>query len=308
MKKYKTSLIIPTLGRPDNLRNCLDSLLVQTLPPDEVIVVDQSSDDSIKNILNEYQQKHSQVIQTFVYAHQEQKSSARARNFGISLATGEIICFTDDDIILNPDYFEKVLGYFKDPQVGGVAGNVLNPPSMVQFKSRIRMLIMRIFLISSFDGKMSASGFGLPIFERKIDQVLEVELYSGYSMNFRRELILADPFDDWFEGYSFREDVDVSYRISRKAKLLMVPDAYFLHNHSYVGRTDIKTLKKMQLRNYRYVFLKHKNFNVFSRILFGYSVIGLIVQDLLELLLNINKPERRQSFIATLEALTTRSN
>lgn len=302
MNSKQISVIIPTLNRPEDLDRCLASIMTQTMLPSEVIVVDQSDDERTRDLVENYRQKSGQGLPDFVYAHLEQKSSARARNHGIKLAAGDFVGFIDDDIILDPQYFENIIKYFNDPLVGGVAGNVKNPVLMLGFKSRVRKLISRIFLINHFNGRMTASGFGFPIFERHLDHVAQVELFSGYSMIFRRELITENPFDDWFEGYSFREDVDVSYRISAKAKLLQVPDAKFYHNHSSVSRTPLRVLRKMQWRNFKYVFIKHKNKNFYSRILFAYSLSGLLLQDLLEFLLNIRQPEKKQSFAATLSA------
>jgi hypothetical protein len=55
-------------------------------------------------------------------------------------------------------------------------------------KWEMRKLLSRIFLINSFYGRMTPSSFGYPIFE-EVKELREVELFNGYSMNFRRELV-----------------------------------------------------------------------------------------------------------------------
>lgn len=297
------SVIIPTLNRPADLKRCLDSLVVQTLPPDELIIVDQSSDEQTKNLLEEYRKKYGHVIPSVIYIHQAEKSSARARNLGASLAKGEILSFTDDDIILYPDYLEKIMVGFKDPRVGGVMGNVENPIYIVGIKGFFRRWLMRVFLLSNFKGKMTVSGFGYPIFERKIDKVEDVHLFPGYSMNFRRELFLAQQFDNWFSGYSFREDVDLSYRISQHAKLIMVPDARFYHNHSQGSRLDLVNLKKMQFKNFNYLFKKHRPQTLFYRVAFAYSLFGILFIDFVELILNWTK-QRQEALKADLAGIS----
>lgn len=168
----------------------------------------------------------------------------------------------------------------------------------------MRILLMRIFLISNFRGKMTVSGFGYPIFERQIHQITFVELLSGYSMIFRRKYLEYDRFDEWFSGYSFREDVELSYRISKKTKLVVVPDVKFIHNNSPTNRADILSLKKMQFKNYYYVFRKHKFTGFLSHLLFFYSLTGIILIDFIECVLNF-KSDKLWSFRADLKALRT---
>jgi GT2 family glycosyltransferase len=136
---------------------------------------------------------------------------------------------------------------------------------------------------------MTASGFGFPIFQREIEKLTYVELITGYSMNFRRKFIENDLFDEFFTGYSFREDVELSYRISRKTKLVLIPEARFQHNSSPTNRINLEALKKMQFRNYYYVFRKHKYVSWVSLILFGYSVSGILVMDFVEWLFGFKR-------------------
>ena len=156
------SVIIPTLNRPADLKRCLDSLVAQTLPPDELIIVDQSSDEQTKNLLEEYRQKYGHVIPSFIYILQAEKSSARARNLGASLAKGEILSFTDDDIILYPDYLERIMAGFKDPQVGGVMGNVENPIYIVGVKGFFRRFLLVSAMSSKFNKKRVQVSLNLP--------------------------------------------------------------------------------------------------------------------------------------------------
>ncbi|MBL8014505.1 MAG: hypothetical protein JNN05_11720, partial [Candidatus Omnitrophica bacterium] len=130
----------------------------------------------------------------------------------------------------------------------------------------------------------TASTFGYPIFEREVSKVQEVQLFGGYSMNYRREFVLANRPDEWFSGYGFREDVDLSYRISRHAKMIIVPDAKFIHDVSTINRLDTGALKKMQFKNHLYLFKKFTKPGSLSWVLFWYSVSGIVVLDLLEAL------------------------
>lgn len=279
----KISVIIPTMNRPESLKRTLDSLMRQTRLPDEIVVVDQSTNNQSKIAVSETKLGHVEKPVSFKYVVQEEKSLVRARNRGLEAAEGDILSFLDDDVELFGDYLEKVGRRFEeDPALAGLSGNVLIAAVPVGFKWRLRKSLMRIFCLSGFDGRLTVSGFGYPIYEREIDRPLEVELLVGCNMHYRRALIGDERFDEWFTGYGFREDVDFSYRISRRGRLLMVPEARLYHLYSPGNRLDVCALKKMEIVNYYYLFRKFKNGGFFSSLLFGYSLVGLALIDFLE--------------------------
>ena len=286
----KLSVIVPTYNRPRDLDNLLRSIVEQTRLPQEVIVVDQSEGDETKVLLESYEGARRDSGPRFIWHHQKEKSSAKARNAGFRLSRAEIICFTDDDIVFDRNYLENVSAYFdSNPEVGGISGNVLvtDPPHGIKWA--IRESMMKLFLISFMDGRMTPSGFGFPLFLHEIKEVTPVELFAGYSMNWRRRYFEENQFDEWFMGYSFREDVELSYRISRRTRLVMIPQARFVHNHSSTNRLGLRKLKEMQVRNYYYVFKKHHGKSPLSRLLFGYSMMGLLCMSFIEFVLGFRK-------------------
>src|SRR5262249_22338648 len=210
--KSDISVVICTLQRPQDLRNLLDSLVEQTLAPREVVIVDQSTDDRTKRLVQEYARRPFFGIDHWIYVRQEEKSLVKARNRGIKESSGDIVSFLDDDVVLFNNYLEVVSRYFQDDGIGGVTGNLVVPKPFKGLKWELRKFLSRIFLINSFDGFMTPSGFGYPVVE-EVKERLDVELFGGYSMNFRRELLEREPSDEWFSGYSLREDVDLSYPI-----------------------------------------------------------------------------------------------
>ena len=296
------SILVATMNRPKAVEKMLESVFQQTLLPEEMILVDQSSDDLTKQVWDEYALRIASRGQVLKYVRQETPSLVKARNRGFEESTGSIICFIDDDVILNPDYFEKIAGYFKDPSVGGVTGNVFVSEEPKGFKWEVRKLLSKLFLLNSFDGRLTASTFGYPIFEREVTKMQEVELFGGYSMNYRRELVLRNRPDEWFSGYGFREDVDLSYRISRDAKMIIVPDAKFIHDVSIINRLDTGALKKMQFKNCIYLFKKFRKYGWATWILFWYSICGIILIDFLEFLTHLNK-NKWMAFTANFSAM-----
>ncbi|MBI4432542.1 MAG: glycosyltransferase family 2 protein [Candidatus Omnitrophica bacterium] len=292
----KVSVIIPTLNRPADLDSALNSLMRQIALPAEIIIVDQSTNSRSKEVLSQIQAAHAQKPVRFEYLVQEEKSLVKARNAGLAKATGEIVSFLDDDVVLFREYYREVIHHFKEnASTGALSGSTIVKKWPSGVKWEVRKMVMRIFLISHFDGRMTSSGFGYPICERKIEATTPVDLLPGCNMNFRRDRLQGERFDEWFYGYSFREDVDYSYRVSKKTRLVMISEARLSHNYSTESRLDAGSLKKMEIRNYHYLFKKHKDRGWISRFLFAYSLSGLLLIEFFEFL-TVWKSERFEKF------------
>lgn len=102
----KVSVIVPVYNSELYLRDCLDSLVNQTLKDLEIIVIDDASEDRSFNILMEYIQKYPNKIKVFKNA--QNKGQGAARNVGLSLATGEYIGFLDSDDYVTPTMYEEL--------------------------------------------------------------------------------------------------------------------------------------------------------------------------------------------------------
>lgn len=89
----KVSVIIPIYNAEKYLRECLDSVVNQTLIDIEIICVNDSSTDNSLRILEEYAQKDDRII----LINQVNKGVAQTRNEAINISKGEFICFLDSD-------------------------------------------------------------------------------------------------------------------------------------------------------------------------------------------------------------------
>jgi glycosyltransferase involved in cell wall biosynthesis len=297
------SVVVPTLNRSADLEALLGSIVRQTCLPDEVIVVDQSSDNLSKIVVSDFKMRHAALPVAFRHVVQEEKSLVKARNRGLGLAGGDIVSFLDDDAVLFDDYFEVLTARFRaEPGVGAISGNTIVKEKPSGIKWALRRAIMRTFLISGFDGRMTASGFGYPIYEREIERTQAVEFLPGCNMNFRKECLSGERFDEWFTGYSFREDCDFSYRIAQKTKAIMIPEARLYHNYSTSNRLDTDVLKRMEIRNYRHIFRKYKRKSFLSEALFMYSLGGLMIIDFIEAL-TTRRPEKLKKFKASIGSM-----
>ena len=111
------SVVICTRDRPDQLAACLASLPRQSYRPREIIVVDNASLD---------QRTHDVALAAgVIYIREDRPGLDIARNTGVLRATGDIVAFTDDDVLLHPKWLERLVAAFDRPQVAAVTGLVL---------------------------------------------------------------------------------------------------------------------------------------------------------------------------------------
>lgn len=101
----KVSVIIAVSNAQKYLRECLDSVIGQTLKDIEIICIDDASDDSTPSILNEYVEKYGCFR---VFRHENKKNAGVARNRGLKEAAGKYIVFWDADDFFEPDALEKM--------------------------------------------------------------------------------------------------------------------------------------------------------------------------------------------------------
>ena len=94
------SVIIPCFNCEKTLRRAVDSVLSQTLLPDELILVDDCSADGTAKIIAEYAQ--STRVRVVAIAHQINQGAAVARNTGMDAATGDYVAFLDSDDTWDP--------------------------------------------------------------------------------------------------------------------------------------------------------------------------------------------------------------
>ena len=106
------SVIICTLGRPRQLQNALDALLRLAYPNFEIVVVDNDPNDSSTKEMIDERYVH---LSNLRYEPQPLRGLSAARNRGIDVAVGEILAFTDDDIIVDRYWLSSLVSGF-DPE------------------------------------------------------------------------------------------------------------------------------------------------------------------------------------------------
>ncbi len=279
VNKMKTSLIICTKNRPDDLKECLDSVFQQTELPTEIIIVDSSNSQDSYVMLKKYNFLDIPQVR-FVYKHSDIQSSTYQRNRGIELSTGDILHFIDDDVILEPDYLEKINEIYrqdKEGNVGGVGGLIIQKKRL-SGTNVLSDLFKTIFLLTNDkgSGKMLPSGWGTVQYRRNRDKIAKTEILQG-CCSYRKKVLDEYKFDETLTGAAIREDLDISYRISRKYQLIYTPFAKLYHKASDIGREDKELYYQKYIYNHYYLFRKNLNHNLFNVICFLWSDLGSVL-------------------------------
>jgi len=130
------SIVIPTYNRAEMLGITLESFINQNYPKDkyEIITVDNNSADNTRQIIADWQNKSTIPL---LYVFESRQGVHYARNTAFKHAKGEILYYTDDDMIADVDLLQEIVKPFSyDARVASVTGRVLpkweqEPPQWV---------------------------------------------------------------------------------------------------------------------------------------------------------------------------------
>jgi len=280
MSILTNSVIICTRNRLADIQQCLLSLAQQTLQPEEIIVVDSSDkllEDEVSfiNIFN---------IGTFpntklMYKHTK-AGLPYQRNVGVSLASGDIIYFFDDDVSLEKDYLATMhCSFVEHSTYGGGMGSITK---VAPKRNNIDRFIRNIFFLQRDHASGSFTLSGMPTHAYGTGTFKRVQVLGGCCMAYRSFVFKKYTFDEQLNGYAYMEDCDMSARVAQDYLLFFNPNAKLTHTNSPVGRDNIIKNKAMFIKNYRYLFFK--NFypnNRLKIIAYYWSIVGLFIQALL---------------------------
>lgn len=276
----KISVVIPTKNRAQEVIRCIESISIQTMLPDEIVIVDSSDTEGLKSKLNAFNDLNIKYIHS-------KPGLTLQKNIGIKVSSGDIIIFSDDDMILDKKYINEIMYVFNnnsEKKVGGVTGNMISVGmknnSIKKFYNFVNQIIRTIFFIYRYgNGKFQPSGIPTMIRSGSIDKITNVEYLSGGSMAFRREVISEFMFDENLPLYFWGEDDDIAYRVSRKYQNIYTPFAKLICDNppSFEGNAYVEM--KNVIESHYYLFKKNLPQDFKHKFAFWWSVIGLFVRE-----------------------------
>lgn len=219
---------VVTYGRPEYVPRLLGSLLEQTVTPTEILVVDDGHDEQTREVVKGYQEHFADRNTRLRYLGRVGPDSMPgARNTVINCSEGDIVCFLDDDVVCEPEWFETVVEVFEErPEVVAVGGPAISVDRDLNPHYELDHATENQNRIDAFGRTVSKAKYWVP------PAPVDTERLEGANMAFRREaLATVGGFDlDYERGPAKFEEVDTMARLVRHGERLVYhPDALVHH-------------------------------------------------------------------------------
>lgn len=296
--------------RPNALLNLLNSIAIQTLYPNEILIVDGSANSETEEILKAHRLKNL----NYYRVEDQHRGLTKQRNFGISQLSqfSEVVCFLDDDTILDTDYFKQLLGtYDQFPKALGVGGYITNEvhwhkddgftsSRRFYYDGWMRNEPLRFRVRKWFGLAPDTPPCYLPPFShgRSVSflppsgKVYPVEQFMGGVSSYRTSVFDTLHFSTYFEGYGLYEDTDFCLRLAKKGELYVNTAARLEHHHDQQGRPNKYKYGKMVIRNGWYVWkVKYPKPHLKAQIKWHLTAIVLLKLTFLGMITNKKKSE-----------------
>lgn len=278
----KISVIIPTLNRPDDLKDCLVAIKCNSRQPDEIVIIEQGDMEATQRVVTET----GVAGEVFNLA---EKSLTKARNLGILKTSGDLVVFVDDDVVISDDYVEIVEQYFldeKNSSVQGIVGkDLVYAEKKKNWKDYLRQTVGVLFWRSTFSDRSAVLLSGNNTLRNTADKEQVVDWTSGATNCWRRSVFDSFQFDERMIRWCFGEDVTFSHQVAMtfENSLRYVPSLKYRHNISMSQRLLNEQIIKMSII-YRYIFWSEqiKQKSVFASFAYVCSQFGLIALQLTE--------------------------
>lgn len=249
MTPQPISAIIATVGRPELLRLCLDSLTKQTVPVAEAVVVHCGDDEATAAVANEA--RWTEAGLAVRYFHYPERNCAAQRNFAVTRASYDSLLLIDDDVEVDAHWAEELFTpVWNDPKVAATMGRLVNQPmAKPTFCWRIYRTVLHGKTKGFEPGRLVGAALpnGFPVSAREL---IPCEWIGGGASALRREAFESvGGFASFFKGSSPGEDLDLGYRLSRNWKVYYVPAAQCIHHQAAGGREGSDQHQYLSMRS-----------------------------------------------------------
>ncbi len=248
--EQKVSIVVPVYNVEKYLKRCVDSLIGQSYPNIEILLVDDNSKDSSFSICKEYELKDSR-IRVF---HKENEGLGLTRNYGIERATGEFITFVDSDDYLTSDAIAVMMeraistdadvviatNYYKNEEQEVVI------PERLYSGSEIKKIIM-VHMMGNKGNKLDAIS------------------YTAWGKLYKKELFAKNNLEFPSERKYIWEDLAFSvkaYPLCERVYILHKPVYYYCFNEGSLTHTYKPNKLELVMELYSYMGLKIQKLNL----------------------------------------------
>ena len=249
----RLSIIVPSYNSRKTIERCLESLKDQNTNKDfEIIVVDSSTDDSVKFIEERFPKVR-------LYRFSERKFAGGARNFGISAAKADIIAFIDADCTADRNWVDEILKAHQSPHlaIGGSITNA-NPDSYIGWAS----------YFCEFSQWMPNSPTTL---------LTDV---AGANMSYKRKTL--EEFGYFIEG-TYCSDTDFHWRLQQRGYRLRFMPSILVRHHNINSFKRFLGHEYNHGRDFAQVCVKSKNFSKLKRFIYAFCFSLIAVKLFLKI-------------------------
>lgn len=231
---YDISIIVPTVGRSEDLVNCLSSIANQTVSPREILIIDDGEmPESYRTQL-----KDTVSIPICFTSSSGPSGTSTARNTGVEIALSSVILIVDDDVRLGPRYIEQLKRLYNKHDGASLAG-IGGFDSNLRSKSRIERLYDRIFTLVKHGWVVNKAG--IQSWDATIVEEQKADWLSGNNASYKREVLLEYPFPHWEGGREALEDVAMGLKLKQEDYTCVVdPSLPVTHEHSEGNETPFE--------------------------------------------------------------------
>ena len=206
----KFSVIIPVFNRPDELDELLESLVSQSFTDFEVVVVEDGSTVSSREVVRKYDGKLN-----LRYFEKPNSGPGLSRNYGVERAEGDYVLILDSDVVLPDTYMQAVNDELRhSPEdLASFGGPDRSHPDFTPIQKAVSYAMTSFFTTGGIRGNSTA----------KLDKFFPRSFNMGVKRTVYNEL-------HGFSKMRFGEDMDFSYRIIEAGyKSRLFPSAWVYH-------------------------------------------------------------------------------
>ena len=261
----KVTINVPVYNVESYLRQCLDSLIVQTLSEIEILLIDDGSTDNSGNICDEYA-KHDSRIRVF---HKENGGLASARQYALERANGEYFISCDSDDWVEPTMYEELYRKAKAEDADIVICDYFyNYPDGKQIqannipKNCSQDALLRDVLMRRLSGTTGSKLFRKDIFQR-------------YGIS-------------WEKGINLGEDIFIFLKLlQHPLKITCLPKAFYHYRRILGSNTYTNSLSFNSFKQVEYIYkwtTVHIDQKKYAKEIFSYTIdhafIGVRINDM----------------------------
>ncbi len=252
------SVVTPTFMRPDEVGDLLDNISMQTLMPDEVVLVDGAPENvtATMDVVNAIRSDYPFRVEYIRHGG----GTAIQRNVGIDKAKGDFVALMDDDVRLDQNFLKVIIDRFsndRESKIGGVVGYRTNEHFKQSESERWRWY-RRLKLLTIFEPGRYDFKTGYPInasLQEPFSGIRPVDFMTTACAVWRREVFDSGlRFHAFFRDYGVLEDAHFSLRAGKTWSLLQAGDADCIELRSPHGRVSRRKIGFKAVVNYYFVF------------------------------------------------------